>query len=45
MGERLSLNDGVIDRAELIERAVAALRDGRMIIAPIEHAYVFVGDA
>lgn len=45
MGERLSLTDGVIERAELVERAVAALRDGRMIIAPLEHAYVFVGDA
>jgi len=45
MGERLSLTDGSIDHAELVERAVAALRDGRMIIAPLEHAYVFVVDA
>ena len=45
MGERLSLSDGTIERAELVERAVAALRDGRMIIAPLEHAYVFVVDA
>ncbi|MFM8404956.1 MAG: L-threonylcarbamoyladenylate synthase [Actinomycetota bacterium] len=45
MGERLSLTDGTIERSELVERAVAALRDGRMIIAPLEHAYVFVVDA
>lgn len=45
MGDRLSLTDNAIDRAELVERAVAALRDGRMIIAPLEHAYVFVVDA
>lgn len=30
---------------ELIERAVAALRNGEVIIAPLEHSYVFVGDA
>ena len=45
MAERFSLLDGVIDRAELIERAVVALRDGKLIIAPLEHGYVFVGDA
>lgn len=45
MAERFSLVDGVIERAELVERAVAALRDGRLIIAPMEHAYVFIGDA
>jgi L-threonylcarbamoyladenylate synthase len=45
MGERFSLTDGVIDKAELLERAVAALRDGKLIIAPLEHAYVFVADA
>lgn len=45
MGDRLSLTDNAIDRAELVERAVAALRDGRMIIAPLEYAYVFVVDA
>ena len=45
MGERFSLTDGAIDVPELIERAVAALRDGKLIIAPIEHAYVFVADA
>ena len=45
VGERLSLTDGAIERAELVERAVAALRDGRMIIAPLEHAYVFAVDA
>lgn len=45
MGERFSLTDGVIEGAELVERAVAALREGRMIIAPLEHAYVFIVDA
>ena len=45
MGDRISLSDNNIERAELVERAVAALRDGRMIIAPLEHAYVFVVDA
>jgi L-threonylcarbamoyladenylate synthase len=45
MGERFSLTDDAIDRSELIERAVAALRDGKLIIAPIEYAYVFVADA
>lgn len=45
MGDRLSLTDNAIDRAELVERAVAALRGGRMIITPLEHAYVFVVDA
>jgi len=45
MAERYSLLDGEIDNQELIERAVAALRDGKLIIAPLEHAYVFVADA
>ena len=45
MGERLSLTDGAIEPTVLVERAVAALREGRMIIAPLEHAYAFVADA
>lgn len=45
MAERFSLIDGAVERSELVERAVAALRDGKLIIAPLEHAYVFVGDA
>jgi L-threonylcarbamoyladenylate synthase len=45
MGERFSLTDGTVDHDELVERAVAALRDGKLIIAPLEHAYVFVADA
>lgn len=45
MAERFSLIDGAIESGELVERAVAALRDGKLIIAPLEHAYVFVGDA
>jgi hypothetical protein len=40
MGERFSLTDGTVDHDELVERAVAALRDGKLIIAPLEHAYV-----
>lgn len=30
---------------EFVERAVASLRNGELIIAPLEHAYVFVADA
>lgn len=45
MAERFSLVDGEIDISELIERAVASLRDGKLIISPLEHAYVFVADA
>jgi len=45
MAERFSLTDGLIDSQELIERAVAALRDGKLIIAPLEHGYVFLADA
>jgi len=33
MAERFSLTDGLIDSQELIERAVAALRDGKLIMA------------
>lgn len=45
MAERFSLTNGEVEYSELIERAVAALRDGKLIIAPLEHAYVFVADA
>ena len=45
MGERFSLLDNVVEQSELIERAVAALRNGKLIIAPLENAYVYVGDA
>ena len=45
MAERFSLTDGLIDSQELIERAVASLRDGKLIIAPLEHGYVFLADA
>lgn len=48
MAETLSIADLEIGSDEsnaAIERAVSALREGRLIIAPIEHAYVFVADA
>lgn len=45
MAERFSLTDGLIDISELVERAVVALRDGKLIIAPLEHGYVYLGDA
>ena len=45
MAERYSLTDGLIDSNELIERAVASLRDGKLIIAPLEHGYVYLADA
>lgn len=35
MAEKYSLTDGQIDSQELIERAVASLRDGKLIIAPL----------
>lgn len=48
MAERISIDGLAPDSAQLqaaIDKAVHALRDGRLIIAPIEHAYVFVADA
>lgn len=48
MAETISLIDLISsqsDLAEEVSKAVDALRDGRLIIAPIEHAYVFVADA
>ena len=45
MAERYSLTDGLIDNNELIERAVVSLRDGKLIIAPLEHGYVYLADA
>lgn len=45
MAEKYSLTDGQIDSQELIERAVASLRDGKLIIAPLEHGYVYLADA
>ena len=43
MAETFELVPERID--ELIERAVASLRNGEVIIAPLEHSYVFVSDA
>lgn len=42
MAERISLDT---EHEELVTRAAAALRDGALIIAPLEHAYAFVADA
>lgn len=44
MAERISL-DGVTDRSVMVNQAADALREGRLIIAPMEHAYIFVADA
>lgn len=48
MAETISLTDLIAAGSELndeVASAVTALREGRLIIAPIEHAYVFVADA
>lgn len=48
MAEIVSLSELISSGSELTEevtRAVEALREGRLIIAPAEHAYVFVADA
>lgn len=44
MAERIQL-DASSDLATLSEQAASALREGQLIIAPIEHAYIFVADA
>lgn len=44
MAERISLTE-VVDFEPHIEQAANALREGQLIIAAIEHAYVFVADA
>lgn len=44
MAERISLSESP-DLEELCQQAAAVLREGRLIIAPLEHAYVFVADA
>ena len=48
MAENVSISELISSGSELTEeiaRAVEALREGRLIIAPAEHAYVFVADA
>lgn len=45
MAEVISLLDPEASRSELVARAVDALREGQIIIAPLEHGYVFVSDA
>ena len=43
MAEQLDLNSD--DQNKLSELAISALQEGKIIIAPLEHAYVFVADA
>jgi len=43
MAEQLDLNAD--DQNKLSELAITALQEGKLIIAPLEHAYVFVADA
>jgi tRNA threonylcarbamoyl adenosine modification protein (Sua5/YciO/YrdC/YwlC family) len=43
MAEQLNLNSD--DQNKLSELAISALQEGKIIIAPLEHAYVFVADA
>jgi tRNA threonylcarbamoyl adenosine modification protein (Sua5/YciO/YrdC/YwlC family) len=46
MAERVEISDSKdVDFETNVTRAVDALREGRLIIAPAEHAYVFVADA
>lgn len=46
MAERIEISDSQDVNFETnVARAVDALREGRLIIAPAEHAYVFVADA
>lgn len=45
MGELLSLLDSSTSQSESVARATDALRDGKLIIAPLEHGYVFAADA
>ena len=48
MAETISLTELVAAGSDLsgeVTKAVEALREGRLIIAPIEHAYVFIADA
>ena len=48
MAETISLADLISSEsglADQVSKAVDALREGRLIIAPVEHAYVFVADA
>ena len=45
MAETISLLDPDFDSTSSISRAVDALRDGTLIIAPLEHGYVFLADA
>ena len=45
MAEVISLNSEKENRADAITKAVGALHDGSLIIAPLEHGYVFLADA
>jgi tRNA threonylcarbamoyl adenosine modification protein (Sua5/YciO/YrdC/YwlC family) len=45
MAEHISLVAPEIDFSAEVQRAKSALQEGRIIIAPLEHAYVFLADA
>ena len=45
MAETIAINAPDCDRASAITKAVGALHDGSLIIAPLEHGYVFLADA
>ena len=48
MAERIEISSIKVEDESFqnnVTRAVDALREGRLIIAPAEHAYVFVADA
>ena len=45
MAERISMLDPNFDLTAEVEKGTSALRDGKIIIAPLEHGYVFLADA
>ena len=45
MAERIEMGAAEFSKAESISRAVDVLRDGKLIIAPLEYGYVFACDA
>lgn len=45
MAERISMLDPNFDLTAEVEKGASALRDGKIIIAPLEHGYVFLADA
>ena len=45
MAERISMLDPNFDLTAEVEKGAGAIRDGKIIIAPLEHGYVFLADA